>query len=112
MARFPDEVNDCPVVFPLLNIANCQRDDLRPSQSTAEEKRDDRGVALLGKCFGGGSREELFTLCGAQPTANATSELGYSLHAPDAGDQFGAQQTGVGRLVGQAPHCSEPDVDR
>jgi hypothetical protein len=89
MAGFAHQVNDCPVVFPLLNIAKRQGDDLRPSQSTAEGERDNCGVALLAKCLGGGSREELSAGCCAQPIANPTSELRYALHPTDAGDQFG-----------------------
>ena len=112
MAGFADQVNDRPVVLPFLNIAEGQGDDFRPSQSTANEERDDYGVALLAKCFGGGSGEELFALCGAQPIANATSELRYALHSPDASDQFGAKQPGISRFVSQAAHCGESDVDR
>lgn len=59
--------------------------------------------ALLPKCFSSGSQGELFALCGA--IANAPAELRYSFHSPDAGNQFWAQQAGIGRLVCQAP-CS------
>jgi hypothetical protein len=38
VAGFPDQVNDCPVILPLLNIVKTQRNDLRSPQSTAEEK--------------------------------------------------------------------------
>jgi hypothetical protein len=50
MPGFADEVNDCPVLLSLLNIATLQSDDLRPPQATTEEKRDDRGVTLLTTC--------------------------------------------------------------
>ena len=42
--------------------------------------------ALLPKCFSSGSQGELFSLCGA--IANAPTELRYSFHSPDAGNQF------------------------
>ncbi len=56
------------------------------------------------------TREGRFVLCGAQPVANAPTELRHSLDTPDARDQFWAQQTGIGRLVGRSADGSETDV--
>jgi hypothetical protein len=41
----------------------------------------------------------------AEPVANAPAELRYSFHSPDAGNQFWAQQAGIGLLVCQAAPC-------
>ena len=111
MASLADQVDDCPMTLPFLNIANIQRNDLRSTQATAEYKRDDCPIALLAKCFSGGSRKQRFALWGAQPVANAPTELRHSLDTPDAGDQFWAKQSGIRRLVGQSADGSEPDVD-
>jgi hypothetical protein len=111
VAGFPDQVNDCPVILTLLNIAKTQGNDFRSPQSTAEEKRDYRGVTLLPKCLSTRPGKELFGLCGAEPIADAAPELRYSFHSPDTGHQFWAQQPGIGRFVSQAAHCGEPDVD-
>ena len=59
--------------------------------------------ALLPKCFSSGSQGGAVRPLRA--IANAPAELRYSFHSPDAGNQFWAQQAGIGRLVCQAP-CS------
>ena len=92
-------------------IANIQRNDLRSTQSTAKEKRDDGAITFLPRRFDGGSRKERFAFSGAQPVANAPTELRHSLDTPDARDQFWAQQPTIGRLVGQSADGGEPDVD-
>ena len=43
-------------------------------------------------------------------TANIWTKQ-YPFHPPDATDRFWTQQTRVGRLVGQAAHCGEPNVN-
>ena len=110
MAGFPDQVNERSVILPFLNIANTQRNDLRSPQPTTEEKRDDGAIALLPKCFRGSGNERP-ALCGAQPVANAPAELRHPLDPSDARNQFWAQQSGIGRLIGQSADGGEPDVD-
>ena len=90
MAGFADQVDDCPAILPSLNIANIQGNEVRSSQSTAEEERDDSSIALLPKRFSISSREELFALSDAEPIANAPAELWHSLDTPVARDQFWA----------------------
>ncbi len=111
VAGFPDEVDDHPMVLALLNLANLQRNDFRSTQPTAKEKRDDGAIAFLPKRVRGGSREEHFAFSGAQPVANAPTEVRHALDTADACDQFWAQQAGIGCLIRQPPHGSESDVD-
>jgi hypothetical protein len=108
---FADQVDDGPVILPSLNIADLQGYDLRSTQATAEEERDDRCIALLTNGLRSGSREECFTFCDSEPVSNAPAKLRQALDTPDARDQFWAQQPGIGCLIRQPPDGSEPDVD-
>jgi hypothetical protein len=111
MAGLADQVNDCPVILPLLNIAKRQGDDLRPSQSKAEEERDDCGVALLAKCLGSGSREEL-----SAPPSAALSQL--PTRRPSCGTPFTrrmpATSSGLSNPVSppRRPGASLPRAER
>jgi hypothetical protein len=104
VAGFADQVNDCPLM--LLKIAKSQGDDLRSPQSTIKEKRDDGGrrasAAVFQQWFPRGAVRPPW----AEPVAIAPAVLRYSFHSPDAGNQFWAQQAGIGRLVCQAAPCS------
>jgi len=46
-----------------------------------------------------------------EPIPEADAESAHALHASNAGGQFRAEQPGVGRLVGDAAHRSESEVD-
>jgi hypothetical protein len=73
VAGFADQVNDCPVIPPLLNIAKGQGDDFRSPQSIVREKRDDRGrrAEVFQQGFPGGAVRPLR----AEPVANAPAEF-------------------------------------
>jgi hypothetical protein len=46
-----------------------------------------------------------------EPIPEADAESAHALHASNAGGQLWAEQPGVGRLVGDAAHRGESEVD-
>jgi len=106
VAAFADEVDDGPVIFPSLNIAKIQGNDVGSTQATAEEKRIVAASRFSRIVFCSDSREGCFTLWDAEPVANAPAILRHALHTPDARDQFWAQQPGIGCLIRQPTYGS------
>jgi len=51
-------------------------------------------------------------LLGCQPVPESNADPPYPFDAADTRREFGAQESGVGRLVRHAPNGGEPEVDR
>src|SRR5213596_1984588 len=69
-------------------------------------------VAQFSRRGGGRVLQQPQALFGRQPVPDPDAEPPNALHAADTRSQFGAQEAGVGRLVGDPANGREPQIDR
>jgi hypothetical protein len=59
-----------------------------------------------------GRGEQMSALLGGEPVSQPHPDPLGSLYAGDAGGEFGAEQAGIGGLVGDPPNGCEAQIDR
>ena len=106
----PDQVGDSPALVATLYVLRFQRDDLRTAETAPEQQRDDRSISLPTERVTVHASQQHFTFGRRKPIADATTKLGHTLDQADAGNELGAEQTGIGSLVSEAANGGEPDV--
>jgi len=111
MATFADEVDNCPVPLPHLDIIEFQPDQFGSAQSTAKQDGQHRIIPLGAKVWAVGSLQYPRTLICTQPIAGPKAKLLDALHASNTGGQFWAQQTGISGFVSQSAHGSKLLID-
>jgi hypothetical protein len=111
MSRLALQVDDGPVFFPLFQVFQSQGDRFVPTQTTGEQQRKKRAVSFAFQDFAVGSLLECKTLLGAQPVAETDSEISYALYPVNPSSQIGAQEAGVGCLIGETPDGAQSKVD-
>ena len=111
MAALSDEIGDDPVLLPLLDRFQRERQQLAAAQpqpmsmASIAYSRSCRGLAGL-RAF-----QEPPALLRCQPVSEPDAETSNTLHAADAGGQLRAQEAGIGRLVRHTTHSGQTQVD-
>jgi hypothetical protein len=106
-----DQIGYDPVFFSLLDGLQRERQQFASAQATADEHGEHRMVAQRARRGWLRVFQQPPALLGRQPVPEPDPETPNALHAPDAGGQFGAQETRIRRLVGDPANGREPQVD-
>jgi hypothetical protein len=111
MTTFTKQVNDGPVIVPLLKVRQLQPNQLGTPQATAQKKSQD-GMISFALCilFIRGI-EKAAPLSAGKPIPEPSTELFCAFHTPDTCCEIGTEQSIVGSLVGQSAHRRRPQVD-
>src|SRR5271170_5799744 len=104
MPAFTEEINDGPMIVPLLEMRQIQGDQLGTSQTAPQEQCKDCMVPLAFCIPGIRCIEKSAPLSTCQPVSEPHAELFCSLHSADAGRKIGTQQTVVGGLISESAH--------
>ncbi len=107
-----DQIHYGPVVISLLNGIQIQAGDFTPSQPTTEEQTQNRPVPFSFDARDIGSRKDGPALFRREPVPQPHPQSLRTFHPLDAGGEFWTEQAGIGCFVCQAPHGSQPQVDR
>ncbi len=103
-----DQIGDDPMILALLH--RLDRDGCA-AKATSEQHRHHSAIPLSAQRLLIEGAEETLALFGREPVAEAYAQPPHAFDAADAGGQFGAQQAGVGRLIGDTPNGSKSEVD-
>ena len=105
------QVNDGPVVFPLLDVAEVQVHRFVPSKAAGEQDCQECAVPLSLQRVTVRCIPESLGLLRSLPISKANADLLDSLDTSYAGGQVWAEQTAVGRFLSEAPHRVEAEID-
>jgi hypothetical protein len=53
----------------------------------------------------------VLALLGCEPVAYAQSKPAHALYSSNSGSQLRAEETGIGRFIGDATNCSQTEID-
>jgi len=106
------QVDNGPVILPSLQVLDRKMCQLRSAKATPEADREDASAAFATDRLDVGGVQQRFGLIGTERIAEPDAEFLCSLHAPNARRQLGAQQAGIGGLIGQSSHGGQSQVNR
>src|ERR1700730_730100 len=107
----PNQVHNGPVILPALDVVKHQINQFSATQTTTKQQSQDSAVPLAFKSVRVGKLPQRAGFFHREPIPKPHSQLFRSLHAPDAGSEFWAQESCVGCFIGQPSNCSQSDVD-
>src|ERR1700676_3337083 len=105
------QVYDCPMPFPLLEVAKGQRSDFVATKSAGQQQGKQRPITFAFELFAVWRLPERYRLFGRQPVAQPNAQFLYALDAPDSGRQIGAEESAIRRLVRQPANRSQSEID-
>ena len=111
MPTFADQVDYRPAFLSLLQVLHRQVNQLRASQTAAEEHRQHQKVSLAPDRTSRRNAEKRFSLLRSKPVSEADLELFGSLPS-NAGSKFRAEQTAISRFLCKATSCGQTDIYR
>ena len=112
MATLADDIGNDPVLLALLDRLKVQRQQLCATQAATDQHHDHRVIPQLARGQRRRALEEPPALLRRQPVSEAHADAPHSFHSTDTRRQFGTQEAGIGRLVGDAPDGGQPKIDR
>src|SRR5215831_15523346 len=95
------QIDNGPVFFTLLNVAEVQLNCLMARQATRKQDGQKCSIALFLQALTAGSLPQALRLFGGEPVSEPHADLLDALHSSDAGSQIRAKEPTVGSLIGQ-----------
>ena len=111
VATLAVQVDDCPVLVPLLEVPQGQTRQLCSAEPAAQQQSQYRVVAFVADRSTARYGQKSPALFCGQPVPQANAETFSSLDAADARREVGIQQAVVGCLVGQPANRRESKID-
>jgi hypothetical protein len=108
---FANQVGNHPMIFADVEISHSESLQFCASQSTPDEKGENRSVTLSAQVVWRRLAKQGPGLLHRQPVANPHAQPFHSLDTPDASRQVRAEKATVGGFVGEPPHGRKANVD-
>jgi len=112
VAALPDQVNDGPVILPLLKMIQAQVGQLGSTQPATEQDRQHCVVALPADRLGVWGMQERVGLFGGEPIPESDAQLFCSFDPTNARSQLRTEKSSIGCFISEAANSSEAQVDR
>jgi len=112
VAALPDQVNDGPVILPLLKMIQAQVGQFGSAQPATEQDRQHCVVALPANRLDVRGMQEGVGLFGGEPIPESDAQLFCSFDPTNASGQLRTEKSGIGCFVREATNSSQPQIDR
>jgi len=90
------------VLLTYLKIFQSECNQFGASQAASNQQRENRSITLASQAVSCGLAEQRSGLFDSQPVSDSNSQAFCAFNATDSGCQFGAQEPGVGCLMGKS----------
>src|ERR1019366_4290033 len=100
------------MLLSLLQMLHRQVNQFRPPQTATEQQCQHRKISLAPDRACSRNAEKRFSLSCGQPVSEPDSKFLGSLHSPNAGGKFRAEQTTISRFVCEATNRRQSHIDR
>src|SRR5208282_836574 len=100
------------MILPSLQVLDRKMCQLRSAKAAPEADRENAAASFATDRLDVGGVQQCFGLIRTEPIAQPDTEFLCSLHAANTCGQFGAEQTGIGGLIGQSSHGGQSQVNR
>ncbi len=111
MTSLSSQVNDRPMPFSLLKVADSQTGEFVATESAGEQYGKQRPITFALDLLAVWCLPECLTLFGAQPVTKPQAQFLYALDSPYSRSQARAEQPAVCRLIRKTADRSETKVD-
>jgi hypothetical protein len=105
-----DEIDNGPMLFPLLQMGEAQLHGFVPPQAAGEQHSQKGAVPFALQSVRIGRLPKGFALFGCQPVSQAHSEFLDALHSPDTSGKIRAKKTAIGGFVCESAHGTKAQI--
>lgn len=103
MPRLANQINDHPVILPALKMSDFQFCCLFPAQPATQKEPEQSPVSLALQRIRVRHLPERSCLVGGEPVTESDAEILRPFDPTDAGSEIGAEQSGIGSFICEAP---------
>jgi hypothetical protein len=111
VSSFAQQIDNGPVVLPLLQVVQPQADRLMPSQAACQEQSKKGSIPLSLYSSVIGRLPKLLALFGCQPVPKAHAQLLDAFDTANTGRKVGTEKATVGGFIGEAAYSTQAQVD-
>jgi hypothetical protein len=106
------QIDNGTVFVPLFQMFDSESYGFVATQTAGKQQRKKCAISLALELSAVRSSPEREALLNCQPVAQAHAEVPDPLDAANPSGEIGAQQTGVGCFIGEAPNGAQTQIDR